>query len=112
MWGRLAVRQPAGRLAVGPRGGCQPPRRIPSGPTWLVYILLAALLVPSSSAATFEELSARATAAREANHLPEAVKLYREALAIPSGKRAGGSWERFFTTPTNTRAAAMRWGTL
>jgi tetratricopeptide (TPR) repeat protein len=56
-------------------------------------VLLAALWVPApwaqASAATFEELSARATAAREANHLPEAVKLYREALAIRPQWQAG-----------------------
>lgn len=52
-------------------------------------ILLAAFVVSSSSAATFEELSARATAAREANHLPEAVQLYREALAINPKWQAG-----------------------
>ncbi len=45
-------------------------------------VILAALYAVSSSAAGFEELSARATAAREANKLPEAVKLYREALQL------------------------------
>lgn len=52
-------------------------------------VLLAAFAVSSPSAATFEELSARATAAREANHLPEAVQLYREALAINPKWQAG-----------------------
>jgi tetratricopeptide (TPR) repeat protein len=37
----------------------------------------------------FEKLSARATAAREANLLPEAVKLYREALEINPKWQAG-----------------------
>src|ERR1039458_1676777 len=32
-WGRLAVRQPAGRLLIGPRGDWQSPRRITSCPT-------------------------------------------------------------------------------
>src|SRR5947209_7114325 len=36
----------------------------------------------ATAAATFEELSAKATAAREANNLPEAVRLYREALEL------------------------------
>jgi tetratricopeptide (TPR) repeat protein len=52
-------------------------------------ILFAALAVSSSSAATFEELSARAAAAREANRLPEAVQLYREALAMNPKWQAG-----------------------
>jgi len=43
----------------------------------------------SSTAATFEELSARATAARESNRLPEAVRLYREALALNPKWQAG-----------------------
>ena len=43
---------------------------------------LAALLAALSGAATFADLSARATAAREASRLPEAVKLYRAALEI------------------------------
>ena len=34
LWGRLAVRQPADRVPLGPCGGCQPPRRMPSGPTY------------------------------------------------------------------------------
>lgn len=42
---------------------------------------LLGLLAGSSTAATFDELSARANAAREANNLPEAVRLYRAALA-------------------------------
>ncbi len=47
-----------------------------------LLVILAASYSVSSSPATFEELSARATAAREANNLPEAVKLYREALQL------------------------------
>src|SRR5438309_1396852 len=36
----------------------------------------------ASSAATFDELSARASAARDANQLPEAVRLYGQALQM------------------------------
>jgi tetratricopeptide (TPR) repeat protein len=50
---------------------------------------VADLLAEEPGAATFEDLSARATAAREANHLPEAVKLYREALEINPKWQAG-----------------------
>ena len=32
-WGRLAARQPAGRLPIGPRGDCQSPRSLASCPT-------------------------------------------------------------------------------
>ena len=53
-----------------------------------VTILLAALGV-SLSGATFEELSARAAAAREANRLSEAVQLYREALSLNPKWQAG-----------------------
>jgi tetratricopeptide (TPR) repeat protein len=62
---------------------------------FLVVPLVAPLLVARPAAATledlatFEDLSARATAAREANHLPEAVKLYREALEINPKWQAG-----------------------
>jgi tetratricopeptide (TPR) repeat protein len=44
--------------------------------------VLLALCVGAGFAATFQELSARATAAREANQGREAVELYREALAL------------------------------
>jgi tetratricopeptide (TPR) repeat protein len=52
-------------------------------------VLLATLVVTASHAATFEELSARATAAREANRLSEAVQLYKEALALNSKWQEG-----------------------
>jgi tetratricopeptide (TPR) repeat protein len=52
-------------------------------------ILVSAPLIAKPGAATFEDLSAQATAAREANHLPEAVKLYREALEINPKWQAG-----------------------
>lgn len=52
-------------------------------------VFLAALLAASSSAATFADLSAAATAAREANNLPAAVKLYREALELDPKWEAG-----------------------
>jgi tetratricopeptide (TPR) repeat protein len=45
-------------------------------------ILFAALFIPSSRAESFAELSSRAAAAREANRLPEAVRLYRQALEL------------------------------
>jgi tetratricopeptide (TPR) repeat protein len=54
-----------------------------------LVFFFAALLVAEPNAATFEELSARATAARWANYLPEAVKLYREALEINPKWQAG-----------------------
>ena len=44
-----------------------------------------------ASAATFEELAAKATAAREANNIPQAVELYREALQLKS-EWAEGWW--------------------
>jgi tetratricopeptide (TPR) repeat protein len=47
-----------------------------------LVFFLTTVSVALSSAATFEELSARAAAARDANHLPEAVKLYRAALEL------------------------------
>ncbi len=54
-------------------------------------ILLWAFSLWSSNAASFEELAARAAAAREANQLPEAVKLYREALNL-NPKWQEGLW--------------------
>lgn len=47
-----------------------------------VVFLLAVVSAFAASAATFEELSAQATAAREANKLPEAIELYRQALEL------------------------------
>jgi tetratricopeptide (TPR) repeat protein len=46
-----------------------------------LLLVLSGAAAASLNAATFEDLSARATAAREANRLPEAVRLYREAVA-------------------------------
>src|SRR5581483_10137894 len=48
--------------------------------------MVAAMLVcflglAGPTASSFEDLAARATAAREANDVPHAVELYREALA-------------------------------
>src|SRR4051794_2230652 len=45
----------------------------------VVFTLLGAT---TWSAATFDELSARATAARDANQLADAVRLYRDALQL------------------------------
>jgi tetratricopeptide (TPR) repeat protein len=55
----------------------------------LAALFVTALLLAKPSAATFEDLSARATAAREANRLPEAVQLYRQALEINPKWQAG-----------------------
>ena len=55
------------------------------------FAIIATFYLVCCSAATFEELSARATAAREANNLPEAVKFYREALQL-SPKWEEGWW--------------------
>jgi tetratricopeptide (TPR) repeat protein len=52
-------------------------------------LLTASLLTAKPGAATFEDLSARATVAREENHLPEAVSLYRQALEINPKWQAG-----------------------
>jgi tetratricopeptide (TPR) repeat protein len=46
------------------------------------FASVGALFVSFAGAAGFEELAARAAAARDANQLPEAVKLYRQALEL------------------------------
>ncbi len=46
---------------------------------WLLVLLLAASSLPAQ---TFDELSARATAARESNNIPQAVELYRQAVQL------------------------------
>lgn len=56
---------------------------------FLAGLLTIFLAFSPSSAATFEELSARANAAREANRLPEAVQLYHDALALNPKWQAG-----------------------
>lgn len=56
---------------------------------FLPALLLAAFLLTPSNAATFEDLSARAAKAREANLLPDAIKLYREALELKPGWQEG-----------------------
>jgi tetratricopeptide (TPR) repeat protein len=48
----------------------------------VIVFVVALVSVISASAATFEELAARATAAREAYNLPQAIALYREALTL------------------------------
>jgi beta-lactamase regulating signal transducer with metallopeptidase domain len=45
-WGRLAARQPAGRLSIGPRGDYQSPRSLASCPTTLRLVSSAAKLGP------------------------------------------------------------------
>src|SRR5579872_1614026 len=45
-------------------------------------VACAVLLALASGAATFDELAAKATAAREANRLAEAAGFYREALQL------------------------------
>src|SRR4051794_5496334 len=50
----------------------------------LALLVAACSITCSVAAATFEDLAAQATAARAANHLPEAVKLYRQALEANS----------------------------
>ena len=56
---------------------------------FLGALFAAPLLAATPGAATFADLSAQAGAARDANHLPEAVKLYREALAMDPKWQAG-----------------------
>jgi predicted Zn-dependent protease len=46
-------------------------------------------LIPVAAAASFDELSARAEAAKSANRVSEAIELYKEALQINSGWREG-----------------------
>ena len=43
---------------------------------------IAMISASGASAATFEELAAKATAAREANNISQAIELYREALQL------------------------------
>jgi len=45
-------------------------------------IASCALAVPGARAATFEELAAQADAARGADHIPQAIDLYRQALQL------------------------------
>jgi tetratricopeptide (TPR) repeat protein len=45
-------------------------------------MILALLLSSAALSQTFEDLSARATAARELNNIPQAVELYRQALKV------------------------------
>src|ERR1700692_2636563 len=48
----------------------------------VIAFVVALFSAINASAATFEELAAQATAARESNNLPHAIALYREALNI------------------------------
>ena len=48
----------------------------------VVVCASAIVLTGAARAATFEELAAKATAAREANRLPEAAELYKQALQV------------------------------
>src|ERR1700693_1174644 len=48
-----------------------------------VFVSAIVLIAASSArAATFEELAAQADAAREADHIPQAIQLYQEALKL------------------------------
>lgn len=55
--------------------------------SWLASLAILAMAVTVASAATFDELAAQAAAARRANHIPEALGFYRQAVQIQ------GSWE-------------------
>ena len=48
----------------------------------VILLALCAVAVPGSTAATFEELAAQADAARNADHLPQAIELYRQAVQL------------------------------
>lgn len=49
--------------------------------------MLSTIAAAGARAATFDELAAEAAAARRANHIPEAINLYREAVQVRA------SWE-------------------
>src|ERR1700730_12772874 len=48
----------------------------------VIAFVVALFSALNASAATFEELAAQATAARESNNLPQAIALYREARTL------------------------------
>src|SRR5258706_8882669 len=48
----------------------------------VIVCVIAMICASCASAATFEELAAKATAAREAGNIPQAIELYREALQL------------------------------
>jgi len=50
------------------------------GLVWLLGCLV--IVVPACRAATFEEIARQAAAARDADHVPEAIDLYRQALQL------------------------------
>src|SRR5450759_1259644 len=47
-----------------------------------VFVSMAMTAASGANAATFEELAAKATAAREADNISQAIELYREALQV------------------------------
>jgi tetratricopeptide (TPR) repeat protein len=57
----------------------------------VIVCVVALMSAARTSAATFEELAAKATAAREANDLPGAFELYRQALQM-NPRWAEGWW--------------------
>ena len=48
----------------------------------LARVFLSSIALLAASPATFEELASQATAAREANNIPKAIDLYRQALQL------------------------------
>jgi tetratricopeptide (TPR) repeat protein len=52
---------------------------------WVIALLIQFV----ASADTFQDLSTRATAARQANNVPQAIELYRQALNLNSGWQEG-----------------------
>ena len=51
-----------------------------------VFVAAIALIAASgATTATFEELAAQAAAAREADHIPQAIQLYQQALQLKPG---------------------------
>jgi tetratricopeptide (TPR) repeat protein len=54
-----------------------------------IVCAIAMICASGASAATFEELAAKATAAREANNIPQAIELYQQALQLKPAWREG-----------------------
>jgi len=59
------------------------------GKRWACLLACCAIAVPASRAATFDELARQAAAARDADHVPQAIDLYQQALQLKPDRSEG-----------------------
>jgi hypothetical protein len=73
------------------------------------FFLISSFAIAQVDSASFADISSQASAAREANDIPHALELYRQAVKL-NAKWSDGWWYlgRCITVAANTLRPAMR----